>query len=108
MSLIDGPIVAQFYREIESTDKDGNPIKAASSFPISVRGRVVGTSPASDPAGREMVKFMCRDIPRGSYAIVYIGARAYDMVGDPVRRADGSVRTAHVTATLRPRSPEVA
>jgi hypothetical protein len=107
VSIVDrGGQDVQFYRETETVDGDGNPVKVPSTTPVVVSGRIqpaIGS--VRFPGDASTVRFITRDVPEGSFSRVVFEGRDYDLLGEPQRQR-GSSRTAHVTLLLRPRVPE--
>lgn len=112
MSLLDDPIdTVLLYREVATTDADGNPMRGASTSAVRVRGRVQPLNATENAAlGQEVdtvYRFICRSLPKGgAFAQAQWQGRRWDVMGEPMRR-NGSPTTAHVTVYLKARAPEV-
>jgi hypothetical protein len=110
VTLLDGPHTITLYPEADTTDDDGNPVRAADlNNPTTVVGRLVPAGTSEDDTDGQAVttsyRFLCRSFPAGAWARVEAFGREWDVSGEPVRRA-GSPATVHVTVLLRARGPE--
>lgn len=112
MSLLDDPIdTVLLYREVATTDADGNPMRGASSATVRVRGRVQPLNATENAAmGQEVntvYRFICKTFPKGgAFAQAQWQGRRWDILGEPLRH-EGSPTTRHVTVYLKARAPEV-
>lgn len=109
MSLLDGPDTLRVFTEVAGTDDDGNPVRVPAASPVVVWGRVQPISAAESAAAERplstVYKFTGRDFPGGAYARVEWDGRAWDVLGEPMRR-NGSPATRHVSVLLAARSPQ--
>lgn len=108
MSLLDGgPHEVTVWPEVETTDDDGNRVRAPSPTPFFVRTLVQPLGFTESAAlGQDVTStyyFNTRVFPGGAFARVSWAGRDWDVVGEPRRHA----RLGYVKIIIRARGPEV-
>lgn len=113
MSLLNDPVdTLHVFREVDSTDSLGNPVKKPAATPAVVHGRMQpsGSGEVDGQNASTLYTFRGREFPGGTIARVEWanhdgGPWTFDVNGEPQRR-NGSPTTRHVTVPMRARTSE--
>ncbi|WP_431841409.1 hypothetical protein [Calidifontibacter indicus] len=100
------------YPEVDAVDDRGRPIRVPSDTPLRIR---TGVDPLSSTDSAEvradpgtLREFIVdRPLPAGSWALVELAGREWDVVGEPEPVGE-SPATRHVTVRIRARAPKGA